>query len=135
MRTILFFGLVVMFSLLISCDKPVEETQYHFPVVQLNHCADTAVNGQTIQFCFDSVYDSRCPANMECIWQGEVTVKLSMQIGTNQKQFFKLSTLNHPPVFRNDTTISGYKIKLVKVSPYPGDDTNGPYTAELFVTK
>lgn len=135
MRNILFCGIVAMFIALVSCDKPVEERQYQFPAVELNHCADTSINGQTFQFCFDSVYDSRCPANMECVWQGEATVKLSMQIGANQKQFFKLSTINHPLTFKSDTTISGYHIKLVSVSPYPGDGSNSPYRIELSVSK
>jgi hypothetical protein len=134
MRTTLF-SLFIFTVVLISCDKPVEETQYHFPVIELYHCADTSINGQTIQFCFDSVYDSRCPANMQCIWQGEVTVKLSLQIGTNQKQSFKLSTLNNPPAFRNDTTISGYKIKLLTVSSYPGNNSHSAYKVELSVTR
>lgn len=135
MRNILFYGIVAMLVALISCDKPIEETQYQFPTIVLNHCADTIITGQKIRFCFDSVYDSRCPANVECVWAGEAIVKLSLQIGINEKLSFKLSTLNHPPTFRNDTTISGYRIKLLKVSPYPGDNSNEPYRVELSVSK
>jgi len=135
MRTIFFSGLILIFAALISCDKTLDRTQYQFPIVELNHCRDTTINGRTVQICFDSVNDSRCPANMECIWQGEATVKLSLHTD-GISQSFKLSTLNRPPVVRNDTTISGYKIKLLSVSPYPGlDNSNTPYRVELSVTK
>ena len=133
MRLIIFSTLVLLIAFT-SCDKTLEQKEYKFPFIELNQCADTTIEGQTIQFCFDSVYDSRCPLNMECFWAGEATVKLSLRIGTSQKQSFKLSTLNSSPAFKNDTTISGYKIKLLSVSPYPGDKSNSPYKVELSVT-
>jgi hypothetical protein len=135
MRIILLSGLLLLFVGFISCDKPVEETLYQFPFIEINHCADTTINGQTVQICFDSlISDSRCPANAECIWQGESTVKLSLHT-TGVQQSFKLSTFNNPPTFRNDTTISGYRIKLVSVSPYPGDNARTPYLVELSINR
>jgi hypothetical protein len=135
MRAILFSGLCLLLIAFTSCNKTMEEKQYQFPFIELNHCADTTINGQSFQICFDSlVSDSRCPANVECIWQGEATVKLSVQ-GGGLHQSFKLSTFNNLPVFRNDTTLSGYKIKLLSVSPYPGLDPQLPYTVKLSVSK
>jgi hypothetical protein len=135
MRIILFSGLFLLLIIFNSCDKTIEGKEYQFPFIELNHCADTTINGQTVQICFDSlISDSRCPANAECIWQGESTVKLSLHIAGVQ-QSFKLSTFNNPPTFRNDTTISGYKIKLLSVSPYPGLNQQSPYTVELSVSK
>ena len=131
----IFSSLLVLAIALISCDKPVEEIVYHFPVIEINHCGDTLINGQTVQICFDSVIsDSRCPANANCVWQGESTVKLSMHMAGVQ-QSFKLSTLNSPPTFNNDTTISGYKIKLLSVFPYPGLNPQSPYIVQLSVSK
>ena len=135
MRVTLLTGLLLLFAGFFSCDKPVEETRYQFPFIEINHCSDTTINGQTVEICFDSlISDSRCPANAECIWQGESTVKLSLHTAGVQ-QSFKLSTFNHPPTFRNDTTISGYKIKLLSVSPYPGLNSQSPYTVELSVSR
>jgi len=134
MRAIL--SSLVLFSIIFfSCDKPVEEIGYRFPVIEINHCADTSLNGQTVQICFDSlISDSRCSANANCVWQGEATVKLSLHTAAVQ-QSFKLSTINAAPTFKNDTTISGYKIKLLSVSPYPGLNQQLPYTVELSVSK
>jgi hypothetical protein len=133
MRTGLFFGLIFMFVSLLCCNKPADERQYRFPIIELNHCGDTSIDGQTLQICFDALLsDSRCPINAVCVWQGEATVKLSLHANGTEKSF-KLSTINNPPTFRNDTTISGYKIKLVSVSPYPGSDPHTPYRIELSV--
>ena len=135
MRTVFLFGFIFSSVALVCCDKPVEETQYTFPVIELHHCGDTAINGNIVQICFDSVLsDSRCPMNASCIWEGEASVKLSLHTGTVH-QSFKLSTFNNPPTFRNDTTISGYKIKLLSVSPYPGDQSHTPYRVELSLTR
>lgn len=133
MRIIAFLGCVLLVTFF-SCDKNLEGKEYHFPFVELNHCSDTTFEEHPVQICFDSVYDSRCPANVECIWQGEAAVKLSLHTEGIQ-QSFKLSTLNSPPTFKNDTTISGYKIKLVSVSPYPGDHSTAPYRVQLSITK
>lgn len=134
MRTLSCFAAVLIFFALFSCRKTFAERQYQFPVIELNHCGDTSIEGQTVQICFDSVYDSRCPANMECVWQGEATVRLSLNTGSAH-QSFKLSTLNHPPAFKRDTTLLGYTIKLLSVSPYPGSNPHAPYTVELAVTR
>lgn len=135
MRAILFSGLCLLFITFTSCDKTLERKEYQFPFIELNHCADTTINGQTVQICFDSlISDSRCPANAECVWQGESTVKLSLH-SAGVQQSFKLSTFSNPPTFRSDTTISGYKIKLLSVSPYPGLSQQSPYKVELSVSK
>ena len=131
-----FLLLFVFITTIISCDKRVETTEGQLPTVEIRHCANEVVNGNALQICFDSlIADSRCPMNARCVWQGEATVKLSLQIGANEKQAFKLSTLNNPPTFRNDTTISGYKIQLLKLSPYPGDGSNNPYRVEISVSR
>lgn len=133
MRTVFLSGLICMFVALLSCDKPVDERQYQSLMIELNHCKDTSIDGQTLQICFDSLLsDSRCPINAVCVWEGEATVKLSLHANGTEKSF-RLSTFNNPPTFRNDTTISGYKIKLVSVSPFPGSDSHTPYRVELSI--
>lgn len=133
MRAILFSVLVLMFVALLSCDKPVEETQYQFPIIELNHCGGTIINGQIVQICFDSVRDGRCPINAECVWAGEAIVNLSMKAG-GQNQTFKMATLNAIAPFKNDTTILGYRIKLLSLLPLQGDNSS-PYRVELSVSR
>lgn len=128
------FVLSLLLLLIVSCNKPAQEKEYQFADIELDHCADTNINGHAIRVCFDSVYDSRCPLNFECFWQGEATVKLFLQAG-EQQHTFRLSTLNAPPLYRNDTILSGYRIKLLSVSPYPGSSVNTPYRVGLSITK
>lgn len=86
MRTILF-STVLILIVLISCKKGIEKTQYHFPIIELNHCSDTVIDGRTIQVCLDSVHDGRCPINAECIWEGEAIVDLSINADGQHKTF------------------------------------------------
>lgn len=135
-----FPGFFFLVALCIACNKPVDSTKKkrgnieYNSVIELYHCADTINNNSTLRICFDSLYDHRCPLYMECFWAGEATVKLSLQSDGHQ-QSFKLSTLNAPPAFRSDTTILGYRIKLLSVSPYPGDNSQQPYRAAVSVTR
>ncbi len=132
MRAIFFGGLILMF-LALSCYKTVEQKQYQFPFIELNHCGDTIVNGHIVEICFDSVLDSRCPINAECIWAGEAIVNLSIK-ADGQNQTFKMATLNAVPPFKNDTTVMGYRIKLLSLLPFHGDNSS-PYRVELSVSR
>jgi hypothetical protein len=131
MKQMLLPALLVF--IIASCDKPVESLDYISPSIKLYQCVDTNLNGTTVQLCFDSlVQDSRCPSTATCIWQGEATVKVSLKVN-GRKESFNLSTLNQRPDYRNDTTISGYNIKLLMVNPYPGSQSQDPCTIQLSV--
>jgi len=73
--------------------------------------------GQTIQvddlkFTLNAVDDSRCPADVTCMWLGQVIATIQIQNQTLTK------TVDFVP---NDsyTFFSPYKIILLDVSPYP----------------
>jgi hypothetical protein len=75
-------------------------------------------NTRNVSLSFDSlVAECRCPSDVVCIWEGYASVALRF-FSENKEQRFVLSTLNFNPL-RNDTTISGYTIKLIDVLPYP----------------
>jgi hypothetical protein len=132
MKAMSLFIFVLLITI-VSCDKPVENVQYTSPFIELYHCADTSINGNSIRICFDSmVRDSRCPLNVNCVWQGEATIKLSLEVN-GRKQTFQLSTLN-TPAYRNDTTIAGCKIKLLSVTPYPGSRSESPYQVQVSIS-
>lgn len=85
---------------------------------------------------FDSVItDSRCPKDVQCIWQGIATVKLLIGNKTEQHAF-NLSTINFKEN-KTDTTLLGYKVELVNLDPYPGSKNADPLviTAALKLTK
>jgi len=59
--------------------------------------------------------DSRCPYNVECIWAGNAKVKFDFTINNQMSSF----SLNTSTGFRNDTIISGFRIQLIDLKPYP----------------
>lgn len=83
----------------------------------------------------DSVLnDSRCPRLGQCCWMGNAEVRF-IYSNNNESINFVLNTC---PNFRTDTLIDGYRIKLVKLNPYPetgGDIMPEDYCAEILIIK
>lgn len=73
----------------------------------------TSANGQyTLKIT--EVSDSRCPEGVQCIWQGEVTVKGDWTENNNKSSFeihSVVSTLTKQP--------TGYTVQIVDAKPYP----------------
>ena len=68
----------------------------------------------------DSVLnDSRCPSNVQCVWEGNAAVRFLFTVDSIQT-VFTLNT-NGGMQFNSDTVMSGYNIKLLDLSPYPED--------------
>ena len=59
--------------------------------------------------------DSRCPFNVECVWAGNAKVKFNFISDNKLNQF----SLNTSAGFITDTIISGFKIQLIELKPYP----------------
>lgn len=99
-----------------------------------NECLNNPDDG--IYICFDSVVnDSRCPTGVVCVWEGNATVRFSFEEYDNSPVVFDLNT--HAG-FTNDTIISGYKISLLGLTPYPAvnhETKQDEYKAELMIEK
>ena len=68
----------------------------------------------------DSVLgDSRCPSNVQCVWEGNAEVRFLFTVDSIQTDF-ALNT-NGGMQFNSDTIIDGYSISLLDLSPYPED--------------
>lgn len=105
-----------LFILLFSCRKTNEPRNLS---ILLEQCSSTVYNGDSIRVCFDSLSDSRCPANANCIWQGIATGTFNVRIN-QQSHHIKLSTPELQPGFSKDTTLGIYHFTLTGVMPYPG---------------
>lgn len=70
---------------------------------------------------FDSVLiDCRCPEGVTCFWAGYVSVSMKFYNGNAKPVSFSLENYNDKNRnFVNDTTISGYNVKLIDCLPYP----------------
>ena len=73
----------------------------------------TSANGQyTLKLT--EISDSRCPEGVQCIWQGEVTLKGELSENGNKSSFeihSVMSDMTKQP--------TGYAIQIVDAKPYP----------------
>jgi hypothetical protein len=106
--------------------------------IAFSKCAAGEIAGNDLSLCFTGVdSDSRCPATAICIWQGTAICNFSF-IKNGDTHLLKLATLAVPGTPK-DTTVAGFKIEFLNLSPYPGT-TNGSIQdkerkAEMKITK
>jgi hypothetical protein len=80
--------------------------------------------------------DSRCPADVKCVWAGNAAIQVEIASG-RQSKAVTLST-GRGPAFVSEVRYQGYKVKLVDLSPYPrsgGKTAPGDYAATLLISK
>jgi hypothetical protein len=69
--------------------------------------------GFKIKFA-EMVEDSRCPADVNCIWAGNAKVKIELRRGRGQSKTFELNSTTTPNVIE----YNGYEIKLKELTPH-----------------
>lgn len=91
-------------------------------------------NGRLLLTFLSRGTDSRCPANVVCVWMGDVPVRLGVRAGRGAVEV-ELHTGIDPRSF----TLGDYVVTLVGMLPYPGTEApNAPPatpTALVRVTK
>jgi hypothetical protein len=104
MKKLLFYSIIV--TILFSCKKDDDtgknEDGINNYTIVLSNCSSITNLKSTTQIpygiCFDSITDSRCPQNVQCIWQGYAEVKLRLTVANNTGIPFKLSTIKNPSI-------------------------------------
>jgi hypothetical protein len=138
MKLFLYIVPVVMVLMAHSCSKKEIELKEGILEIGVQKCAAGNIGGDNLTLCVDSIpEDSRCPSDVVCVWAGRAVVKFSLT-KNEQTYRFALSTLNMPNSYKKDTVISGYKIELINVHPYPKTTSSTPYnklTAEVKISK
>jgi hypothetical protein len=101
--------------------------------VKLSAEKQTVDSGSKLTFKLIEVKDTRCPADVNCVWSGNAIVKLSIAKGKFAAKMFELNTASDPKTI----TFQGYEISLKDLSPTPkSNETNKiKYTAILTLTK
>lgn len=90
-----------------------------------------AVDGGRLAIRFDSAgADSRCPARVQCVWQGDVAAMLGVTAGGATTAL----TL-HTGVEPRAATVAGYRIELLTVDPYPGTEPPNARLAQTVVLR
>ncbi len=112
---------------------PVNDAAFSLKV----HETKTISGSGDMYIRFDSVLsDSRCPKNVQCVWQGVATAQLLIGNKTEQ-QSFNLSTAAVQKYIK-DTIVMGYRIEVANLLPYPDKDipfTNQDYIISLKIRK
>jgi hypothetical protein len=76
-----------------------------------------SIDGGRLTIAFTDLNDSRCPANVVCVWEGDAAATLRLE-GAGAVATPTLHTRLDP----KGTTHAGYEITLVNVTPYPGTE-------------
>ena len=133
---LLFFPALIIISLIsFNCTKELVTKRSS---VNFKNCTSQTFKSETVTICFDSVLsDSRCPANAICVWRGTAIAKFSFTANGNVYPLtLATSAFNGVP---SDTVVTGYKIKFLDLSPYPGTYTSplpaGDIKADVEITR
>lgn len=96
---------------------------------------EVVVSGEKLRIKFSSVRgDSRCPTGVQCAWAGNGAIVIEVARKNKKQVVATLNTLLEP----KEIAYKAYKIKLVKLSPYPvytQPIDPKDYEATLVVTK
>jgi len=95
--------------------------------------SETARFGDALAIRFDAVTeDSRCPADVACVWEGNAQVALIVGNSPEETAVLKLDS---NPAFSTEANHGGYLIRLIGLDPYPRTDVAvpDPYRATLEV--
>ncbi|HET6996180.1 MAG TPA: hypothetical protein VFI06_14405 [Chitinophagaceae bacterium] len=137
MKGTLMIVLVTAFGAFFSCKKNQTADDGALRI-KLYSCASPIVSGTQVQLCFDSLLmDSRCPCNADCIWRGIAAGKFSFSVDGQTHRLRLAEFAVWPFLFPKDTTVAGYKIEFVDLTPYPCMPENADRTekAEMKITK
>jgi hypothetical protein len=101
--------------------------------VKLSADKQAVDSGSKLTFKLIEVKDTRCPADVNCVWSGNAIVKLSIAKGKSAAKMFELNTALDPKTI----SFQGYEISLKDLSPtIKSTDTDKvKYTAKLTLTK
>lgn len=86
---------------------------------QLSAGQEAVVKGTKLKIKFASVLeDSRCPEDVDCVWQGNAKVKLELREAKNRF----ISVIVNTGIAPNEVGYNKYRVKLVKLSPNTRSD-------------
>jgi len=134
MKNISFICLIIAFLSTISCSN--ENVFEQYISLDFGETSTIEQGGFDIEF-IDLVEESRCPSNLDCIWEGRAVVSLAL---TNVETInVELATENNIDGTSKLTTIyNNFLIELLTINPQPINDVLVPkeeYVVILEVTE
>jgi hypothetical protein len=81
---------------------------------------DAVIVGEKLRIRFDEVLeDSRCPAQVECVWTGQARIAVVVQAAGGTPKTVAFNTNPAPGQNVQTAQVSDYVIKLLSLEPYP----------------
>ncbi len=140
MKNFILFSVVLLF--IFGCEKEESTLDAHFNLdetftLKFGEEATCSCGNLEVQFS-DVIEDSRCPQNVECVWEGQVSVQISI-LDENNSELQTLELTKHLDDIAPATdTLGNYIYFLKEVLPYPLEPMNieeNDYEIELIVTE
>ncbi len=101
--------------------------------IKLSANKQVADKSSKLTFKLITVEDSRCPADVDCVWAGNAIVKISIAKGKSAAKMFELNTALEPKII----SYQGYEITLKDLSPTRKSTDTSPinYAVKLNLSK
>jgi hypothetical protein len=101
--------------------------------IKLSSNKQTVDSGSKLTFKLITVEDSRCPADVDCVWAGNAKLTISIAKGKSAAKMFELNTALEPNVI----SYQGYNITLKDLSPGRKSTDTSPiiYAVKLNLSK
>lgn len=128
-----YVGLVDEFGSLITCDDvivrtPESESKPSTKSFTIKIPFDQTFQYEDLELYFYDVEDSRCPTDVTCIWEGQVTAMIHVKNQTHKISGY--FTPNHSINY-----ITPYNVTLVDIQPHPISTEKPDYVVTLEITK
>jgi hypothetical protein len=124
--------ILLFFLFLVGCQSPLTDKYYvSFGVpFELSINQTAYIQNEDLSITFNSVpQDSRCLVSVQCIWQGKVTIMLTIETAGQQDDFL-LNSTEQPLQNYNQ-----YHIEIVSIKPDKTDDGQiKDYKVTLLIT-
>ncbi len=91
------------------------------------------IKSENLKITLTDIEDSRCPTDVTCVWEGEITLHLNLKKGGDKS---KETNLKLRTSQSSEISFESYSIFLSKVEPYPistKEITKDTYTSTLVV--
>ena len=123
----ILIGFVVILTLLLffqACEKTNAIDFSGKYVIKVGETISVPQNTKLATLIFQEYSDSRCPANVNCIWEGVAQAKFKLKTTQNEQNIELClggcDVITKPT--NQEFNVNGviYTVKLIEITPYPG---------------
>ena len=139
----ILLGLVVILTFLLffqACEKSNTVDFSGKYVIKVGETKNVPQNTNLATLTFQEYTDSRCPANVQCVWEGAAQGKFKLKTDQSE-QIIELCLGGCNVISKNtnqEFNVNGviYTVKLIELTPYPGTgNANEKAEATILVQK